>query len=340
MNDHLNQKTPLIIAEVGVNHNGNLDQARRLVDVAASSGANIVKFQTFDSNKLVTSVAPQASYQLENTGQDQSQLELLRSLELTHEMHIALIEYCRAVGIEFLSTAFDVTGLYYLVKLGVRRIKIPSGELTNLPYLEAAASFKLPVIMSTGMATMSEIIDSCEVLYRCGLDHSCLTILHCTTNYPAFSQELNMKAVNTIRVETGAAIGYSDHSNGEVAAIMAVALGATVIEKHITLSKTLAGPDHQASMEPDSFRSYVASIKNAYLALGDGVKRPSKSEISNSIVVRKSIVASKDIYKGDLLSIENLTTKRPADGLSPMRWHEVLGTRAKRRFQIDEKIEI
>ena len=340
MSDRPANKAPLIVAEVGVNHNGDINQARQLVDVAVASGADIVKFQTFTAAKLATESSPQARYQTDNTGQIQTQLALLKSLELTHNMHLALIKHCKMVGIEFLSSAFDITGLHYLVDLGVRRIKIPSGELTNLPYLEVVGSFGLPVILSTGMATMSEIEASCKVLNQSGVSNANLTILHCTTNYPAMVTELNMAAMNTIRTQTGAAIGYSDHSQGIEAAIMAVTLGASVIEKHITLDKSLPGPDHLASMEPDDFERYVKAIHDACLAFGDGIKRPSQSEISNAAIVRKSIVASKHIVTGDFLSAENLTTKRPATGLSAMRWHEVLGTRAKRDFGPDEMIEI
>ena len=340
MSDWRFDKAPLVIAEVGVNHNGDTNQALQLIDVAVASGADIVKFQTFTAKKLATESAPQARYQTDNIGKAQTQLALLKSLELTHEMHLALIKHCKTVGIEFLSTAFDIAGLHYLLDLGVRRIKIPSGDLTNLPYLEVVGSCGLPVILSTGMATMPEIKASCEVLYQSGLSADKLTILHCTTNYPAMMTELNMAAMNTIRTQTGVAIGYSDHSQGIEAAIIAVTLGASVIEKHITLDKSLPGPDHLASMEPDEFKRYVSAIHNSYSALGDGVKQPSPSEVSNASIVRKSIVASKYIFAGDFFSVENITTKRPATGLSAMRWREVLGARAKRDFEPDEMIEI
>lgn len=331
---------PLIIAEVGVNHNGDLSTALELVDVAAAAGADVVKFQTFVAEKLATEAAPQARYQTTNTGRNQSQVELLKSLELTHDMHLALIEHCSSKGIEFLSTAFDVDCLRYLVDLGIRRIKIPSGELTNLPYLEVASSFDLPLILSTGMATLSEIKASCAALYEGGTRQDQLTILHCTTNYPAPPEELNMMALRTIHDETGVAVGYSDHSIGIDAAIIAVALGAKVIEKHITIDCSMPGPDHLASMEAGDFKHFVDVTKRAFEALGDGAKQPSVGESKNASIVRKSIVAAKSIGKGEVFSEQNLATKRPGMGLSPMRWHEVLGTKARRDFKPDELIEI
>ena len=331
---------PLIIAEVGVNHNGDLDLGRKLIDVAVECGADIVKFQTFIANRLATGHAPQASYQKQNLGVDQSQINMLAKLELTHEMHVALLEHCRSKNIEFLSTAFDAVSLDYLVDLGIKRIKVPSGELTNLPYLEEVASKGLPVILSTGMADLDEVRDGVAILMAGGVARGDLTILHCTSNYPAQPGELNMLAVRTLYEEFGCDVGYSDHSSGYEAALLAVALGARVLEKHITLDRTMSGPDHLASMEPDDFKIYVRAARMAVVALGNGVKKPSKAEAENALIVRKSIVASRPISIGEVFSKENLTTKRPGAGMSPMRWHHVIGKQATRDFAADEMIEV
>ena len=331
---------PTIIAEVGVNHNGDFDLGRKLIDVAVECGADIVKFQTFVANRLATEHAPQASYQKQNLGVDQNQIDMLAKLELTHKMHVGLLEHCRLRNIEFLSTAFDAVSLDYLVDLGIKRIKVPSGELTNLPYLKDVASKGLPVILSTGMADLDEVRDSVAILIAEGVARCELTILHCTSNYPAQPSELNMSAVRTLYKEFGCDVGYSDHSSGCEAALLAVALGARVLENHITLDQTMSGPDHLASMEPNEFKNYVKTSRMAILALGDGVKKPSEAEAETALIVRKSIVASRPILIGEMFSTENLTTKRPGAGMSPMRWHDVIGKQATRDFAADEMIEV
>jgi len=329
----------LVIAEVGVNHNGDLDVARRLIDVAKAAGADIVKFQTFVAHDLATQSATQAAYQTRNSGREQSQVEMLQALEMSREMHAALTDYCRTCDIEFLSTAFDTKSLSYLVNLGIKRIKIPSGELTNLPYLQEAAAKHLPIILSTGMATIKEVRESVGVLIASGVNREDLTVLHCTSNYPAPLAELNLAAMQTMHEDLGLAVGYSDHSSGVEAAILAVALGAKVLEKHITLDRSMPGPDHLASVEPQEFKDYVRLVRNAQQAMGDGIKRPSKTEMENAALVRKSIVAAKPIKRGELFSPEKLTTKRPGTGISPMRWHEIIGKPAARDFAADELIE-
>ena len=331
---------PIIIAEVGVNHNGSISIAKQLIDLAVSSGADIVKFQSFKAAELVTSQASLATYQIENTKSYQSQLSMLEELELSADQFKELSAYCGLVGIEFLSTAFDKFSLDFLIELGIKRIKVPSGELTNFPYLVYVASRGLPVILSTGMATFEEVYQSADVLVKNGLPKEELTILHCTSNYPAKPNELNMLAMRTLEKGLDFKIGYSDHSLGENAAIMAVALGAQIIEKHITLDRKMPGPDHLASMEPIDFKNYVKAIRRAFASMGDGVKEPSITEMENALVVRKSIVASRAILKGEKFSENNVTTKRPGSGLSPMLWNYVIGKRAIRDFSIDDMIEI
>ena len=331
---------PIIIAEVGVNHNGSISIAKQLIDVAVSAGADIVKFQSFKATELVTSQASLASYQIENTKSDQSQLSMLKELELSADQFKELSEYCEVSGIEFLSTAFDKFSLDFLIDLGVKRVKVPSGELTNFPYLVYVAAKRLPVILSTGMATLDEVYQSADVLVKNGLPNGHLTILHCTSNYPAKPNELNMLAMKTLKKELDFRIGYSDHSLGENAAIMAVALGAQIIEKHITLDRKMPGPDHLASMEPIDFKNYVSAIRRAFASMGDGIKKPSITEVENALLVRKSIVASRAIQEGEKFSENNITTKRPGSGLSPMLWEHVIGKRAIRNFSVDDMIEI
>jgi N,N'-diacetyllegionaminate synthase len=333
-------KSPIIIAEVGVNHNGDLDLAMKLIDLAAAAGADIVKFQTFAANKLAIPDALQATYQTENTGKVQTQKDLLKPLELTMEMHARIIKKCHERGIEFLSTAFDLDSLEFLIKMGIRRVKIPSGEITNLPYLEKCGKSNLPIILSTGMATLIEVKAAVKILLSNGADKNNITVLHCTTSYPTKSCELNMSAISTLQNHLGLNIGYSDHSSGADAAIMAVALGATVIEKHITTNKKLDGPDHVASMEPDEFFNYVKTIRKSSVSMGDGEKTPSRSEKNNIVFVRKSIVASRTIEKGEAFSSENLDIKRPGLGINPMQWYNIIGKVAKRDFNLDEMIEI
>lgn len=330
----------LIIAEAGVNHNGDLELARRLVEVAASAGADFVKFQTFDARRLATAAAPKAHYQKGTTGSSESQLDMLRRLELTLPMHESLIAHSRSCGIRFLSTGFDEQSVDRLVDLGVEYLKIPSGEITNLPFLLHVGSKGLPVILSSGMATVDEIADAIAALQRAGLPSGQLTLLHCTTAYPTPMSDVNLRAMVELRDRFRIAVGYSDHTLGIEVPIAAVALGATVVEKHITLDRTLPGPDHRASLEPGELTAMVAAMRNIERALGDGRKRPAPSEIDNAVAARRSLVAATDIKAGEQFSREMLVAKRPGNGISPMRIDEVVGRVAIRDFAIDEVIEL
>lgn len=329
----------LIIAEAGVNHNGDLAMARRLVDVAAQAGADLVKFQTFSADRLATGTAGQAAYQVANTGVQESQREMLRRLELSPQAHRELVQHCAMRGIGFFSTAFDLESLSLLESLGQRLFKIPSGEITNYPYLRRVGALRGQVILSTGMAALSEIEAALDVLEHAGTQLDEITVLHCTTAYPAAMADVNLRAMQTIRAAFGVKTGYSDHTPGIEVAVAAVALGATVIEKHFTLDRNLPGPDHLASLEPEELALMVRSIRNIEMALGDGRKRPTASELGNRAVARKVIVASREIAPGEVFTEDNLTTKRGGEGLSPMRWNEVIGRRAARRYFPDELIE-
>lgn len=328
----------LIIAEAGVNHNGDLDMARRLIDSAARAGANLVKFQTFKAHRLVTVGARKADYQTGSTDDGESQYAMLQKLELSRKFHIALIEHCQQMGIGFFSTGFDENSLDMLAELGMERIKIPSGEINNLPFLRHAGRYGKPVILSTGMATLGEIEDAINVLEKAGTPREHITVLHCNTEYPTPMIDVNLRAMLTIGQAFGVAVGYSDHTRGIEVAIAAAALGATVIEKHFTLDQNLPGPDHKASLEPDELKAMVMAIRNIEQALGDGIKRPSNSEIKNKSVARKSIVAAKDISAGEIFTPENLCVKRPGTGLSPMHWDEIMGKKARQDFAADELI--
>jgi N,N'-diacetyllegionaminate synthase len=329
----------LIIAEAGVNHNGDLDMARRLVDVAAHAGADLVKFQTFSADRLATRTARQAGYQVTNTGVEESQRDMLRRLELSPMAHRELIAHCAARGIGFFSTAFDLESLDLLVSLGQQLFKVPSGEITNFPYLRRVGALGGQVILSTGMATLAEIEAAIDLLEQSGTQRRDMTVLHCTTAYPTAMADVNLRAMQTIQAAFGVKTGYSDHTPGVEVAVAAVALGATVIEKHFTLDRQLPGPDHKASLEPDELALLVRSIRNIEAALGDGRKRPTAGELGNRKVARKIIVASRDIEANELLTEDNITTKRGGEGLSPMRWNEVVGKRAGRRYCADEAIE-
>ncbi len=329
----------LIIAEAGVNHNGSIDMAKQLIDAAAVAGVDYVKFQTFKAEKLVTKEAKQAEYQQRNAA-DSSQYAMLKKLELTPREHEELIAYCKGKGVKFLSTAFDLESIEYLHSLNLGVWKIPSGEITNYPYLKKIAQYGEPVIMSTGMCSMDDVEQALNVLLRKGLTKEQITLLHCNTEYPTPMQDVNLKAMLQLRDEFGIKVGYSDHTQGIEVPIAAVALGANVIEKHFTLDRTLPGPDHKASLEPNELKAMVDAIRNIEQALGDGQKHVSASEEKNMAIARKSIVAAKDIKRGELLTEENLTTKRPSSGISPMRWEEVIGTKAIRDFAEDELIEI
>lgn len=330
-------KKVLIIAEAGVNHNGNIDLAKKLIIAAHDSGADIVKFQTAKLNSLVSRSAQMAEYQKENTGKDESQREMLSKLLLKFEDFIELADYCKRIGIQFLSTPFDLDSIQFLNDL-VPFWKVPSGEITNYPYLVQIAKTHKPVVMSTGMCDMLEIRDALNVLKENEAGE--ITLLHCNTQYPTPYEDVNLRAMLTLKEEFGVEVGYSDHTKGIEVPIAAVALGAAVIEKHFTLNRRMEGPDHKASLEPYELRAMVDSIRNIENALGSAEKEPSNSEIGNRITARKSIVAKINIKKGEIFSEENLTTKRPGNGISPMKWNAVIGTVAMRDFEEDELIEL
>ncbi len=328
-----------IIAEAGVNHNGDVALAERLIDAAALAGADFVKFQTFSADRLVTQQAKKADYQQETTGSAESQHEMLRRLELGRDAHFRLADYCSSKGIGFLSTAFDEQNLDFLVSLGIPLIKVPSGELTNLPFLRHVSHFGKPVILSTGMATMGEIGDALAVLEAGGVARSQITVLQCTTEYPAAMADVNLRAMQTIGDTFGVAVGYSDHTLGIEVPIAAIAMGATVVEKHFTLDKTLPGPDHRASLEPQELAAMVSAIRNVELSLGDGFKAPRPVEERNKLVARKSLVAAVEIRCGQLFTPENLCVKRPGTGISPMLWDSYIGKVAARDYVADELID-
>lgn len=330
----------LIIAEAGVNHNGDIELAKRLIDIAANAGADLVKFQTFRAERLTTQSAPKANYQNQTTDKSESQFKMLKQLELNTEMHETLIEYCRSHNIKFFSTGFDIKSLNYLASLGAERFKIPSGEITNLPYLRHVGALGKPLILSTGMATLGEIESALDVLETAGMPRTRITVLHCNTEYPTPMEDVNLRAMCSIRDAFGVTVGYSDHTAGIEVPIAAVALGATVIEKHLTLDRNLPGPDHKASIEPDEFAAMVRAIRNIEQAMGDGIKRPNPSETKNKHIARKSLVAAKPIYAGEFFTAENVTAKRPGAGISPMRWDEVMGQVAARDFAADELITL
>lgn len=330
----------LVIAEAGVNHNGSLELAKSLIDAAAEAGADYVKFQTFKAKSLVTNSAPKAEYQVKNAGADESQFDMIRRLELSEQMHEELWDYCEKKNIGFLSTGFDTESVDYLKNLGIDLFKVPSGELTNLPFLRHIGALNRNVILSTGMACLGEIEEAIDAVEKAGTPRMNITVLHCTTEYPTPMQDVNLRAMHNIGAAMGVRVGYSDHTPGIEVPIAATALGATVIEKHFTLDRTLPGPDHLASLEPDELNAMVAGIRNIEIALGDGIKRPSASELKNKPIARKSLVAARNIDAGEFFSPENLTAKRPGTGVSPMRWDEVIGRPAPRGFSEDELIEL
>jgi N,N'-diacetyllegionaminate synthase len=332
--------TTLIIAEAGVNHNGDMALARQLIDVAAEAGADMVKFQTFSADRLVTSYAAKADYQSRASVGGESQHAMLRRLELTPDMHLALIAHCRSRGVQFFSTGFDKKSVEFLAELGADRFKIPSGEITNLPYLRHIGGYRKPVILSSGMATLGEIEAALGVLEGAGTPRERVTVLHCNTEYPTPMADVNLRAMLTIGTAFGVKVGYSDHTLGIEVSVAAVALGASVIEKHFTLDRGLPGPDHKASLEPLELKAMIGAIRNVEQALGDGIKRPSASESKNKSVARKSLVAAVPIRAGEIFSGSNLVAKRPGTGLSPMRWDEVVGRPASRDFAPDELIEL
>ena len=335
-------KHTIIIAEAGVNHNGSLELAKQLVDKAVEAGVDYIKFQTFNASKLVTKAAKQAEYQQKNIGKGgDSQCQMLKKLELSAEDHEVLIAYCKENGIKFFSTAFDFDSIEYLHSLDLDLWKIPSGEVTNYPFLKRVAAFNEKTILSTGMCDMEDVRATVEALYKNGLSKENLILLHCNTEYPTPFEDVNLKAMDALRKEFCVEVGYSDHTKGIEVPIAAVALGATVIEKHFTLDRNMEGPDHKASLEPDELKAMVSAIRNIEKAVGgDGTKHVSESERKNIAIARKSIVAACDIKAGEVFTEQNLTVKRPGSGISPMKWDEIVGTAAKRDFAEDELIEI
>ena len=331
-------KHVIIIAEAGVNHNGSFGLAKKMVDAAKEAGVDYVKFQTFKPKKLVSQYAEKAEYQKKTTGSDETQLQMLQKLALTEDDFLSLRDYCRGVGIGFISTPFDLESIAFLETFDMDFWKVPSGEVTNLPYLEAIARTKRKVVMSTGMCDMNEIQDAIEVLEKSGTTD--ITLLHCNTQYPTPYEHVNLSAMNSIRDVLHKEVGYSDHTQGIEIPIAAVAMGATVIEKHFTLDKNMEGPDHKASLNPSELQQMVVAIRNIEKAIGNGLKEPSSSEMANKGIVRKSIVASRCIKQGEVFSEDNLTTKRPGTGIPPMKWYEVIGKVAPRDFSEDEIIEL
>ncbi len=331
-------KKILIIAEAGVNHNGDIQIAKELIKVAANAGADVVKFQTFKAESLLTEKAEKAQYQKNLTQKEESQFDMIKKLELNKNSHMGLIKFCEKESIQFLSTPFDLESIKLLDSLGVPLYKIPSGEINNLPYLRFIGQRGKPIIISTGMSSMKEIKIAINILTEGVLSKSDITVLHCNTEYPTPMKDVNLNAMASIKNELGVKVGYSDHTLGIEVATAAVALGATVIEKHFTLDKTMPGPDHSASLEPDELKSMVLAIRNIEYAMGTGIKKPSQSEKKNISIVRKSIVAKKPIRKGELFSEDNLTTKRPGIGISPMLWDDLIGHSAEKSYQKDDLI--
>lgn len=327
-----------IIAEAGVNHNGSIELAKRLIDEAANAGADAVKFQTFKAENLVTKNAKKAEYQTKTTDSDESQFEMIKKLELDYEVHRELKEYSESKNIMFLSSPFDLESIDLLNELGLEIFKIPSGEITNVPYLRKIGKLKKRVILSTGMTSLSEIEFALNLLRESGTDD--ITVLHCNTEYPTPMNDVNLKAMNTIQNAFQVNIGYSDHTLGIEVPIAAVALGASVIEKHFTLDKNMEGPDHKASLNPLELKAMVQAIRNVEKALGDGIKKPSPSETKNKEIVRKSIVAKTSIKKGDVFTEKNLDIKRPGHGISPLLWDQLIGKKAKKDYDKDELIEL
>jgi N,N'-diacetyllegionaminate synthase len=327
-----------IIAEAGVNHNGSIDLAKKLIDVAYNAGADAVKFQTFKAENLATKNAQKATYQKETTNIEQSQFDMLKKLELNIEIHKELISYCGKKKIIFLSSPFDHESIDLLNDLGLEIFKIPSGEITNLPYLRHIGKLNKKIILSTGMSNMDEVKNALDILINSGTKKNNITVLHANTEYPTPIEDVNLRAMITMGKELDVKFGYSDHTLGIEVDIAAVAMGASCIEKHFTLDRNMEGPDHKSSLEPEQLKEMVKVIRNIELALGNGIKKLSKSEMQNIKIVRKSIVAKTKIKKGEVLSENNLVVKRPGEGISPMKWDDVVGTKAKRDYNEDELI--
>lgn len=330
----------LIIAEAGVNHNGSIETAKKLIETAADAGADIVKFQTFKVENLVSRTAKKAAYQQANTGNTaELQYDMLKKLELSEEDHRLLIEHCRKCGIEFWSTAFDTESIQMLAGFGITRWKIPSGEITNLPFLQMIGSFKQEIILSTGMSTMEEIEEALYILTSSGTSIENIIVLHCNTEYPTPMKDVNLLGMLEIRDRCSVKIGYSDHTDGIEVAIAATALGASVIEKHFTLDKAMEGPDHKASLEPAELKAMVKAVRNISLALGDGKKQPSESEIKNKVIARKSIHLKHNMMRGSVISSDDLIMKRPGDGISPMKIKEVEGKKLSADLPAEHKLK-
>jgi len=327
-----------IIAEAGVNHNGSIDLAKQMIDVALEAGADAVKFQTFKTENLVSKNAPKADYQKVTTGGSESQFEMIKKLELDETAHKILFTYCREKSIQFLSSPFDLDSIDLLNKLGMEVFKIPSGEITNLPYLRKIGGLNKKVIMSTGMADLKEVEDALDVLTNVGTELKNITVLHCNTEYPTPMEDVNLRAMITIAQAFGVCVGYSDHTLGIETSIAAVALGAQVIEKHFTLDKNMEGPDHKASLEPDKLKNMVHAIRNIENALGNGIKKASPSELKNKPIARKSIVAACKIKRGEIFTEKTIIVKRPGTGISPMRWDEIVGKPSTKDYHEDDLI--
>jgi N,N'-diacetyllegionaminate synthase len=337
----MNYRKTLIIVEAGVNHNGSIELAQKMIDAAVEAGADAIKFQTFKAEKVVSRYAPKAEYQKKTTTDGESQLEMIKKLELDATAHQTLIDYCKKRNIQFLSTPFDFESIDLLDELGLDIFKIPSGEITNLPYLRKIGVLRKKIVLSTGMATLGDIEDALDVLMEAGTVRENMTVLHCNTEYPTPMQDVNLRAMLTIGAAfPGVQVGYSDHTLGIEVPIAAVAMGATVIEKHFTLDRNMEGPDHKASLEPDELKAMVKAIRNIEKAFGSGIKQASPSELKNKPIARKSIVAARDIKKGEEFTEENLTTKRPGTGISPMRWDEMIGRTAGKNYKTDEIINL
>ena len=328
-----------IIAEAGVNHNGDVETAMQLVDAAAGAGADAVKFQTFKAETLVNLSTPKAAYQKAATSTGESQFSMLKRLELSYDDFVRLYDHCGRRNIEFISTAFDLESVEFLHNLGVQTWKIPSGEVTNLPLIRKIGGYKQPVIVSTGMCSLGDVEACLDILLAAGVRKKQITLLHCTTEYPTPVAEVNLSAMSTMTDAFKVSTGYSDHTPGIEISIAAAAMGAVVIEKHFTLDKNFPGPDHKASIDPGELSEMVRCIRNVTLAMGDGVKRMREAEAKNREVVRKSIVASRLIKKGEIFTEENLTVKRPGSGLSPLNWDKIIGKEATRRYEAEEEIE-
>lgn len=333
-------KRVFIIAEAGVNHNGDIALAKKMIEVAKECGADAVKFQTFKAEKLVSKLAPKAQYQTATTSSSESQFEMIRKLELNEDDHKELIKYSEKHNIEFISTPFDTDSIDLLGRLNVKILKISSGDINNYPYLKRIAGLKKKIILSTGMSTLEEVREAIGVLTNNGTPLKDITVLHCNTEYPTPYEDVNLKAMVTIKKSLGVRVGYSDHTLGLEIPVAAVSLGAEIIEKHFTLDSKMSGPDHKASSEPDEFRKMVSVIRNVEVAMGNGEKKPSQSEEKNIKIVRKSIVALTSIRAGETFTEKNIAVKRPGTGISPMLWNDIIGQKAKKDFVEDELIEI